>query len=188
MKVKEWPIKNIIPYEKNPRKNDAAVKKVMVSLKEYGWQQPIVVDGDGIIIVGHTRLKAAKKLKYKVCPVLVADDLTPAQIKAYRIMDNKSGEMAEWDMDLLQAEIEDLMDLDFDVELTGFDLDEFDFLNDDKTEPEGPPDTEVNMNDIEGNMSIKLEYSFDEYQEIRDLISNLSETPEIIFKRALLGS
>lgn len=125
MKVKEWPIKNIIPYEKNPRKNDAAVKKVMVSLKEYGWQQPIVVDGDGIIIVGHTRLKAAKKLKYEVCPVLVADDLTPAQIKAYRIMDNKSGEMAEWDMDLLQAEIEDLMDLDFDIELTGFDPAEF---------------------------------------------------------------
>lgn len=154
MKVKEWPIKNIIPYEKNPRKNDAAVKKVMVSLEEYGWQQPIVVDGDGIIIVGHTRLKAAKKLKYKVCPVLVADDLTPAQTKAYRIMDNKSGEMSEWDMDLLQAEIEDLIGLDFDVELTGFDPAEFDIeeektgLTDEDAVPEVPEEPVCKLGDL----------------------------------------
>jgi len=97
-----------------------------MSIKEYGFQQPIVVDKSGIIITGHTRLKAAVKLGMKTCPVIVAESLSDAQIKAYRIADNKTGELATWDDELLAVEIQDLVDMNFDIELTGFDLSDFD--------------------------------------------------------------
>jgi len=144
MKIEQWDISNIIPYDKNPRDNKGAVKKVVMSLKEYGWQQPIVVDKAGVIIVGHTRLKAAKKMKLKTCPVMVANDLNEAQVKAYRIADNKTGEFASWDDDLLLDEIKNLIDLDFDIELTGFELGDFDLeepgggLTDPDEVPEAP--------------------------------------------------
>jgi ParB-like chromosome segregation protein Spo0J len=121
MKTVLWDIDKLTPYARNPRKNDAAVDKVAASLKEFGWRQPIVVDSEGVIIAGHTRYKAARKLGMDKVPVHVADNLTPAQIKAYRIADNKVGELAEWDMELLALEIEDLKDVDYDVGLTGFD-------------------------------------------------------------------
>jgi site-specific DNA-methyltransferase (adenine-specific) len=94
-------INDVKPYEKNPRKNDKAVDKVAASIKEFGFKQPLVVDKDGILIVGHTRLKAAQKLGIKEVPVIYAEDLTDEQVKAYRLADNKTGEFAEWDMDLL---------------------------------------------------------------------------------------
>ena len=125
MKIKHWKIEDIIPYENNPRINDQAVDKTAMSIGEFGWQQPIVVDCDGVIIVGHTRLKAAKQLKLKTCPVIVADKLSEAQVKAYRLADNKVGEIATWDYELLDIEIEDLVDIDFNVEFTGFELDDF---------------------------------------------------------------
>jgi hypothetical protein len=121
MKTETWNIDKLTPYARNPRKNDGAVDKVAASLKEFGWRQPIVVDANGVIIAGHTRYKAARKLDMDKVPVHVADGLTPAQIKAYRIADNKVGELAEWDMELLALEIEDLKDVDYDVGLTGFD-------------------------------------------------------------------
>ena len=105
MKVEIWDIKSIIPYDKNPRNNAAAVKPVANSIKEFGFQQPIVVDKDGVIIVGHTRYKAAKSLHLKEVPVVVADELTPDQVKAYRIADNSTGEVAAWDLPLLSAEL-----------------------------------------------------------------------------------
>jgi len=120
MEIKQWKIKDIIQYKNNPRINNQAVDKTAMSIEEYGWQQPIVVDSEGVIIVGHTRLKAAKKLKLKTCPVVVAGNLTAAQAKAYRIADNKTGELSTWDEKLLDAEIKDLLDMDFDIELTGF--------------------------------------------------------------------
>ena len=119
MKELKWePIKSIRPYEKNPRRNDEAVDAVAASIKEFGWQQPIVVDKDGVIIAGHTRYKAAKKLKCDTVPVVVADDLTEDQVKAYRLADNKTGELAEWDMPMLNEELDDLAD--FDMEQFGF--------------------------------------------------------------------
>ena len=125
MKIEEWKTADIIPYENNPRINDMAVDKVAMSLEQYGWQQPIVVDGDGVTVCGHTRLKAAIKLGMETCPVVVADQLTPEQVKAYRIADNRTGELADWNYDLLNLEIKELKDLDFDIELTGFLEEEF---------------------------------------------------------------
>jgi hypothetical protein len=124
MKTETWNIEKLTPYARNPRKNDGAVDKVAASLKEFGWRQPIVVDADGVIIAGHTRYKAARKLGMDKVPVHIADGLTPAQIKAYRIADNKVGELAEWDMELLALEVEDLKLEDYPIDLTGFDLGE----------------------------------------------------------------
>jgi ParB-like chromosome segregation protein Spo0J len=96
------------------------VGKVAASIHEFGFKQPIVVDAEGVIIAGHTRLMAAERLGLAEVPVLVADDLTPAQVKAYRLADNRTGQEATWDMELLGIELEDLAGLDIDLSLTGF--------------------------------------------------------------------
>ena len=110
MQIQNVPITSVKPYEKNPRFNDDAVDAVAKSIKEFGWQQPIVTDKDMTVICGHTRLKAAERLGLTEVPVIVADNLTPEQVKAYRITDNKTGELAEWNYDLLPFEIKDLQD------------------------------------------------------------------------------
>ena len=120
MKTKIVATDSLIPYIRNPRKNSAAVDKVAASIKEYGWQQPIVVDKENVIIAGHTRLLAAQKLGMDKVPVHVAD-LSDAQAKAYRLADNRISEDANWDIDLLGLEIRELDDLGFDLDLTGFD-------------------------------------------------------------------
>jgi DNA modification methylase len=132
LKVCWWLIAKVIPYSRNSRKiPERAIDKVAASIKEFGWRQAIVVDKDGVIICGHTRLLAAQKLGLKQVPVHVADNLTPAQVKAYRLMDNRSHEETDWDVDLLGPELEELRGLDFDLELTGFDQHEIDdFLAD----------------------------------------------------------
>lgn len=113
---------SLIPYANNPRLNDNAVDAVAASIKEFGFKVPIVVDGENVIINGHTRLKAAHKLGLKQVPVIVADDLTPEQVKAFRLADNKTSEFAEWDMDKLDIELEGIPDIDmgefgFDIEI-----------------------------------------------------------------------
>ena len=128
MKIEPRPLTSITPYARNPRRNQGAIATVKASLKEYGWQQPIVVDPEGVIIAGHTRYLAALELGWKEAPVHVAHGLTPAQVKAYRLMDNKSHERAEWDMALLALEMEDLKGLEFDLALTGFEVGELDAL------------------------------------------------------------
>ena len=120
MKIENISIDKIIPYARNPRNNDQAVSKVKASIKEFGFQQPIVVDKEMVVIVGHTRLKAAIELGMESAPVHIAKDLTPTQVKAYRLADNRVGEEAEWDQELLGLELEDLKLDDFDLELTGF--------------------------------------------------------------------
>ena len=119
MEIREVSTKDIHPYEKNPRINDNAVEAVANSIRDFGFKQPIVVDGDMVIIAGHTRYKAAKKLKLKTVPVLVADDLTEEQVRAYRIADNSTAELATWDFDLLLPEIEGL---DFDMSEYGLQI------------------------------------------------------------------
>ena len=114
MDIKQIPITDVVPYDKNPRNNDGAVESTANSIKEFGWQQPIVVDKNNIVIVGHTRLKAAEKLKLETVPVLVADNLSEEQVKAYRLADNKTGELADWDMALLNEELESIAKLDMD--------------------------------------------------------------------------
>ena len=114
-------IEDITPYEKNPRKNDEAVKYVAESINQFGFKVPIVIDKHGVIVAGHTRYKAAKKLKMKSVPCIVADDLTDDQIKAFRLADNKVAEKAEWDFDLLSSELDELFD--FDMTVFGFEDD-----------------------------------------------------------------
>ena len=112
MNIIEMKIGDIIPYEKNPRKNDEAVKYVAESIKQFGFKVPIVIDKNNVIVAGHTRYKASKKLGLKEVPCIVADDLTEEQIKAYRLADNKVAELAEWDFDLLGEELDGILDID----------------------------------------------------------------------------
>ena len=123
LRVKYVPIGDVRPYEDNPRRNDSAVQAVANSLREFGWKQPIVVDADGTIVVGHTRYKAAFALGMTDVPVVVASDLTPEQCAAYRLADNRVGELAEWDSELLAQELDGLAD--FDMERFGFDDSDF---------------------------------------------------------------
>src|SRR5713226_8809937 len=118
--VEQRPITSIRPYENNPRINDAAVDVVAASIKAYGFRQPIVVDEEGVIIVGHTRYKAALKLGLKKIPVHVAKGLSPAQAKAYRLADNQTATLCVWDADKLPIELMALQEMDFNLDLTGF--------------------------------------------------------------------
>jgi len=120
MKIERWKLDRVKPYEKNPRINDAAVDAVAESIRQFGFRQPIVVDAEGVIVCGHTRWKAALKLGLTEVPVHVAKDLSPEKIKAYRIADNKSSELAAWDLELLPIELADLQGMDFNLELIGF--------------------------------------------------------------------
>lgn len=128
MQIQSAKINEVKPYPNNPRDNDGGVDAVANSIKEFGWQQPIVVDKDNVIIVGHTRYKAARKLGMKEVPVVVANNLTPEQVKAYRLADNKTGELTDWDMSLLDDELGDIADID--MSDFGFNLD----LDDDEVE------------------------------------------------------
>ena len=122
LKVKWVPIGEVRPYPGNPRRNDQAVDAVAASIREFGWRQPIVVDADGTIVCGHTRYKAARRLGEESVPVTVAADLTPEQVAAYRLADNKVGELAEWDDGLLSLELDGIFDIDMGE--FGFDLDD----------------------------------------------------------------
>ena len=112
MQIIEKSITEITPYEKNPRKNDEAVEYVANSIKEFGFKVPIVIDKDGVIVAGHTRYKAAQELGLEKLPCIIADDLTEEQVKAFRLADNKVGELAEWDFDLLNDELDGIFDID----------------------------------------------------------------------------
>lgn len=125
LEVEYLPIEGVRPYENNPRRNDKAVDIVKKSISEFGFRNPIIVDKDNEIIAGHTRIKAAKELEMEKIPVLRVEDLTDAQVKAFRIMDNKSQEYAEWDEELLKEEFDELRNSDLDLELTGFEEEEY---------------------------------------------------------------
>lgn len=128
MKIIEMNIEDLKPYENNPRINHMAVNEVAKSIREFGFKVPIIVDKDNVIIAGHTRLEASKKLGLEKVPVIKADDLTPEQVKAFRIMDNKSAQYSDWDYEKLLEEIDELAEMDFDIDLTGFSQVEIDEL------------------------------------------------------------
>lgn len=123
----------LIPYEKNPRDNRAALDAIELSIEEYGFTNPILVNEEKVILAGHTRREAAILAGLEKVPYIVVDGLTEAQQKAYRLADNKLSELSIWDEDLLKEELEDLLDEDYDISLTGFsDVDLTDFLKDEE--------------------------------------------------------
>lgn len=133
-------VDELIPYVNNPRHNENAVNAVASSIKNFGFKQPIVIDNKNEIVAGHTRLLASKKLGLEEVPVIIADDLTKAQVKAFRLADNKVSELADWDYELLDLELEEIEveDLDFDMQEFGFEVDdEFDISYIDELNEEG---------------------------------------------------
>lgn len=118
MNIIDVELDKLKPYENNPRFNDEGVEKVANSIKEFGFKNPIILDKDNVIVCGHTRWKAAQKLGLKYVPCIIADDLTPEQVKAFRLVDNKTAEFSDWDMDALNQELANI--LDFDMSLFGF--------------------------------------------------------------------
>ena len=119
-----WPIDKLIEYARNPRKNDHAADRVAAAIREFGFRVPVVAKSDGTVVDGHLRLKAAKKIGLTEVPVVLADDMTDLQIKAFRLSVNKMAELAEWDDELLAIELHELNAADFDMALIGFDASE----------------------------------------------------------------
>ena len=164
MNIIEMDVSQLIPYENNPRKNDSSVDKVALSISAFGFKVPIVIDKNNVIVTGHTRLKAAKKLGLKKVPVIRADDLTDEQIKAFRLADNKVGEFSEWDFDKLEKE---LQELETDMSLFGFDV----------LEKELPIDEEPDEDDLFSDIEKKEKHYGVPYQgnksRIADIIINI---------------
>jgi site-specific DNA-methyltransferase (adenine-specific) len=125
MKVVEKSVKDLKMYENNPRNNDQAVDEVAKSIQQFGFKVPMVIDTDNVIVCGHTRYKACLQLGIKKVPCIVASDLTPEQIQAFRIAENRTNELATWDNDKLRDELKDLISQNFDIESLGFNIDDF---------------------------------------------------------------
>src|SRR4030088_3472257 len=126
--VQIWPIDRLVFYARNPRKNDGAVDRRCASIREFGFKIPCLVRSDGEVVDGHLRLKAARKLGIAEIPVILCDEWTPAQVKAFRLMVNRSVTWADWDEELLALELQEIQESDFDLSLTGFDSGEIDSL------------------------------------------------------------
>ena len=124
MQIVEKKITELKEYENNPRNNDDAVEAVAESIQQFGFKVPIVIDGNGVIIAGHTRRKAAVRLGLDTVPCIIADDLTPEQIQAFRLADNKTAELAEWDFEALEKELAELAELELDFDMSDFGFDE----------------------------------------------------------------
>ena len=175
MRIEERLLDNIQPYENNPRKNAAAIDKVAESLKEFGWQQPIVVDADGVIIAGHTRLAAARKLGLEKAPVVIAEGLTDEQVRAYRLADNRTADFSEWDIGVLNEELFDIGEID--MSLFGFDMEAFtDGLTDGKE-----------FFDRESVLDDSREEGNEEYNEFMDKFENKKTTddcytPDLVYE------
>lgn len=145
--VEQWEIGRLIEYVRNPRKNDHAVDRIASAIHEFGFRVPILAKSDGSVIDGHLRIKAARKLGMTTVPVLLADDMTDLQIKAFRLSVNKMAELAGWDDELLKIELSELKGAEFDLSLTGFAIDEIDLLLDVGGEPGGGPSGNGSLSD-----------------------------------------
>jgi ParB-like chromosome segregation protein Spo0J len=160
MEVVQASTESVIPYAGNPRINDGAVDNVASSIQEFGFRQPIVVDENYIILVGHTRLAAARRLGLESVPIHIAEGLSESQKRAYRIADNRVAQDSKWDDVLLKIELEDLDDNDYDLEHTGFTLPELDALMLDEDEEE---DEDANL--LEDSYTIQYNIIFNDEQE-----------------------
>lgn len=169
-KIEMLPTGSLKPYDKNPRKNDNAVDAVANSIREFGFKQPIVVDKNMVIIVGHTRWKAAKKLGLKEVPVIVADDLSEAQARAYRIADNSTGDLAEWDDNLLEYELESIDD--FDMSDFGLDPDEEEAM---------PLVQEIELKPIKKAYVLVIS-DINSYDQVADKVAGLENIPGVEVK------
>lgn len=166
MQIIEKRLSELIPYENNPRNNDEAVDGVANSIKEFGFKNPIIIDSDNVIVCGHTRYKAAKQLKLDVVPCIIAGDLTEAQIKAYRLADNKVAEKSTWNEDLKFLELSEIEPLGIDMLQFGFD----DLMKD-----------SIDLNDLDDNnvknnviVSINCGELYN-YEEIKERLQNLAD-------------
>lgn len=164
LKIVYKKISDLTPYENNPRLNDGAVDAVAKSIEEFGFKVPIVIDKDGVIVAGHTRLKAAKQLQINEVPCIIADDLSDEELKAFRLADNKVSELAGWDFDKLDAE---LKNIDFDMSDFGFDFNTIDEEND-KFD-----DADTEYHDINDKTIIAIE--FDTEQELESAFQKLND-------------
>lgn len=166
-------VDELIPYVNNPRHNENAVDAVASSIKNFGFKQPIVIDSKNEIVAGHTRLLASKKLGLEEVPVIIADDLTEAQVKAFRLADNKVGELASWDYELLDLELEDIEieNLDFDMSEFGFEDDSFDMSYIDELNEEGLSMTRGD-NDY---FTMSLTFPIEKEQLINDYINDVTK-------------
>lgn len=164
LKIVYKKLDDLTPYENNPRLNDGAVDAVAKSIEEFGFKVPIVIDKDGVIVAGHTRLKAAKQLHIDEVPCIIADDLSDEELKAFRLADNKVSELAGWDFDKLDAE---LKNIDFDMSDFGFDFNTIDEEND-KFD-----DADTEYHDINDKTIIAIE--FDTEQELESAFQKLND-------------
>lgn len=162
MKIVYKQLDELQAYENNPRDNDNAVAAVAASIDKFGWKQPIVVDAAGVIIAGHTRAKAAAQLGLQAVPCVVADDLTEDEIRAYRLADNKTAELAGWDVDKLEAELEKLSEMD--MAAFGFEQDE---------DEEDAPKERDDLSDKVGAIYEIIVECADEYEQ-EEVFSRLS--------------
>jgi len=143
VQIQLWPIDRFVPYIRRLRRNAAAVDRMCASIREFGFKVPCLVRGDGEVVDGDLRLKAARKLGLTEVPVILCDEWTPTQVKAFRLLVNRSAVWADWDEELLAAEVQELSEADFDLSLTGFDPQEIDDLlllpAEDQRENAAPP-------------------------------------------------
>lgn len=179
MQIYDKRLNEIKPYENNPRHNDNAVDAVANSIREFGFKVPIVVDSEGVIVAGHTRYKAAQKLGLQTVPCIVADDLNEEQINAFRLADNKVGELATWDLDTLKVELDNIGEID----LSGMGFD----LSDD--EPENESIIEPVEKEIEGYQFVHYMITVDinHHDKIVDLINQLKEIEGVEVESTING-
>ena len=179
MQIYDKQLDEIKPYENNPRHNDNAVDAVAASIREFGFKVPLVIDRDGVIVAGHTRLKAAKKLGLDKVPCFIADDLTDEQVRAFRLADNKVGELATWDLDTLKVELDNIGEID--LSDMGFDLNDDDKPAEDIIEP-----TEKEINGYQF-VHYMITVDINHHDKIIGLINQLKEIEGVEVESTLNG-
>ena len=182
-KLEYLPLDDLVPYARNSRTHsDEQVSQIAASIKEFGFTNPVLIDDEGGIIAGHGRCMAARKLKLETVPCIRLTGLTEAQKKAYIISDNKLALNAGWDDEMLAIEIQELQDMDFDVELTGFTLDEIGDLDLDEEDDYSDKNKEINVDSFEDIMELKFKLTFSEYEEANERLKEIANSPEIALK------